>query len=1027
MGWIMKESNDKKKETSEYKNRKSIVPLIVIGGIAIALIGVILVFGRGEFEQSIIEVNTAHLEELAQHDVEIISSKLDNRLTLMENVANDMSYWQAKDNTAIVDLLQADASLIEGADKVLLVSKDGTVLSNNGIIDKQPELVELCKKHNSRYVERYDATTAMVRDYQRERLLYSVPIKPIKSDGHTYEYFCCMFEPSELNSELRTDLYGGEGFSSVIETTGNYVVNVKSDHSYLKRDNFFDDYLKIDGIDTKEFLEKLSRTTTTTTTRGISKDSNGAEVEYFLVFTPMENTGWFYISAVPASVFEDQSRDLMRISALLLTLVVFAIVALTFFVLRQRSQDEEIKSAVQLASYKQALLAGALISLEVNLSKDDLYYGVWVDDSGNEIPLIDILGIETPCSYDKYIKLWNEHFVVEKFGETFGQDTGREFLIDSFERGMQEITFDYEALTISGNHAYLRRDIFMYRDTNGDIIAFTTVKDISEIGRERAIEESYISALATDYDCVDIINFEDDKKSDGISIHHRITPQFEQTMSDAWLNEKYISSRIDRMAEQIVPEDKELFYKNTRREVIFKAFETQPVHIVDFRLPKDDDVIYYQERFIPIRNYEGKLTGMAACIRCTDAEIKRELGYRFDLEQAKILAEAANNAKTTFLFNMSHDIRTPMNAIIGFAKLAKSHIDDNERVLDCLDKLELSADQLLNLINDVLEMSRIEAGKLEITELPGDVTKAFYDINPMLESLAISKSIEYTTTIGDIQDRFIWVDRTHCHRALVNVITNSIKYTRDGGKVNVRLEQCSPVKDGKANYKFIVSDTGIGMSPEFIEHMFEQFSRERTTTTSKVQGTGLGLAIVKRIVDALGGTIEVESELGKGTTFILTVPFRVQTEKEISRNYGSAYAVTDLKEDFDCDLKDKRVLLVEDNELNREICEELLVEEGLVVETAADGQIAVDMVTEKGIAYYDFIVMDIQMPIMNGYDATRAIRKLEKPGEHIPIIAASANAFDEDVKNSLEAGMDAHISKPINIDQLKEKMKGYIK
>lgn len=1019
----MEKSVDKTGDLSKYTNSKTAETFVMVLVVTFIVIVSILILGKNRIDQSILWINSAHIEELAEHDVSIINSKINSRLTLLESIAKDISFWKDKDGTPIPELLESDATLIEGAERVSLVSKDGTVLSNYGDVFEQKELADLCAKHDSKFVGRHD--DKMLPDYQFGYIFYSVPIDPLTVDGTVYEYLCCWIKTSIVEKELKTDLYDGQGFSSIIEHDGDYVINIKSSHSYVARENFFEDYIEIDGIEPEKFLKELSSTNTNTNTRGIAKGVTGVETEQFLVFTPMENTGWFYVSAVPSSVFDAQTRDLMTVSGLLFLTVALALIAVAFFIIRQRKQEAEVKSAAQLASYKQALLAGALISLEVNLSKDELYYGVWVDDSKKAIPLKDILGIETPCSYDEYIKLWNEHFVIEKFGETFGQDTSREFLINSFERGMQEITFDYEALTIDGNHAYLRRDIFMYRDTNGDIIAFTTVKDISDIGRERAIEESYISALATEYDCVDIINFGENKKEDDISIHHRITPRFEKLMSENWIEEEYISKRIDRMAEQIVPEDRELFYKNTRREVILKAFETQPVHIVDFRLPEGDDVVYFQERFIPIRNYEGKITGMATCIRCTDDEIKRELGYRFDLEQAKILAEAANNAKTTFLFNMSHDIRTPMNAIIGFAKLAKNHIDDNERVLDCLDKLELSADQLLNLINDVLEMSRIEAGKLEITELPGDITRAFYDINPMLESLAISKSIDYTTTIGDIQDRFIWVDRTHCHRAFVNVITNAIKYTRDGGKVNVHLEQCSPAKDGVANYKFVVSDTGIGMNPEFIDHMFEQFSREKTTTTSKIQGTGLGLAIVKRITDALGGTIEVESELCKGTTFTITIPFRVQTDEEISHNYGYSY-ITTTKEELKYDLKDKRVLLVEDNELNREICEELLVEEGIIVETAEDGQIAVDMVTEEGIGYYDFIIMDIQMPVMNGYDATRAIRKLEKSGEHVPIIAASANAFDEDVKNSLEAGMDAHIAKPVDIDQLKAKMKEYV-
>lgn len=689
-----------------------------------------------------------------------------------------------------------------------------------------------------------------------------------------------------------------------------------------------------------------------------------------------------------------------------------------------RRQQED--NAAQLASYKKAILADALISLETNLTQDNLYYGAWMNDEGHEVPLRDIIGIDVPCSYDEYIKLWGERFVNARSIDSFSTDTGREYLLSSFNNGVTEITFDYEAETIDGNHAYLRRDIIMNKDENGDVIAYTTVKDISEIGKAKASEDAYVDALATEYDCVDIIYYTDDKTEDVLSLHHRIAPRFEKLMSDKWLSEKRIGNRLDLMCEQVVPEDRDMFYRMTRREAIRENFESgNSVHTVDFRLPADDDVIYYQERFIPVKDYEGNTTGMVICIRCTDGEIKRELGYRHDLEQAKATAEAANEAKTSFLFNMSHDIRTPMNAIIGFTKLARNHLDSREHALDCLNKIEVSADQLLNLINDILEMSRIEAGKMEITEAPADLCGAFDDIDPMLESLAISKSIEYTSTVDSIDNQHVWIDSTHANRMLVNLITNAIKYTPAGGRVDVRLEQTSSVSDGKADYRFTISDTGIGMSEDFIEHMFEEFSREKTSTVSKIQGTGLGLAIVKRIADALGGTIEVQSEVGKGSTFFVTVSLRVQTEEEIKRNHEDAKAAEGIEEDYN--LKGRRVLLVEDNELNREIGEELLTEEGLIVETAEDGQIAVDKVKTNGFGYYDFIIMDIQMPLMNGYEATKAIRDMQKPGEHVPIIAASANAFEEDIRHSLEAGMDAHVAKPIRVEQLVEELKKFIK
>ena len=408
-------------------------------------------------------------------------------------------------------------------------------------------------------------------------------------------------------------------------------------------------------------------------------------------------------------------------------------------------------------------------------------------------------------------------------------------------------------------------------------------------------------------------------------------------------------------------------------------------------------------------------------------QIRKEKEKGKLLEDALEMALSANRAKTTFLFNMSHDIRTPMNAILGFTRIAKNHIDDRERVLDSLEKIEVSGGQLLNLINDILEMSRIESGKVEIKETPAAVTQSFENTAPMLTSLAISKSIDFTLNFGEIRDNYVWVDGAHANRVLVNLVTNAIKYTNPGGKVNVRVEQVSDPEDGKAWYRYRISDTGIGMSEEFITHIFEEFSREKTSTESRQQGTGLGLAIAKRITESMGGRIEVESRQGAGSTFTVLFPFRVQTAAEIRENYKFD---TETKETGDGKayekLKGLRVLLVEDNELNREIAVDILEDAEMIVSSAEDGQIAVNMIRtmyeeSRPEDRFDVVLMDIQMPVMDGYTASVKIREMEKPlGKGIPIIAMTANAFAEDRQKAIECGMDAHLGKPIQTELLKE-------
>ncbi len=390
---------------------------------------------------------------------------------------------------------------------------------------------------------------------------------------------------------------------------------------------------------------------------------------------------------------------------------------------------------------------------------------------------------------------------------------------------------------------------------------------------------------------------------------------------------------------------------------------------------------------------------------------KEKESLQQDLEVALERAQQSDNAKTTFLFNMSHDIRTPINAIIGFTKIAENHIDDKEKVIESISKIELSSNQLLNLINDILEMSRIETGRLEIAPKPISINALTNSINAVLQPLALEKSIDYNVQLENITNECVNIDASHVSRIIINLVSNSIKYTKNGGKVWLKISQLDNVNENAINYKITVCDTGIGMSEEFMRHMYEEFSRERTSTVTKQQGSGLGLAITKRIVDALNGSINVESKEGVGTTFTVVLPMEVIDEIEEDEK------VEEKKPASTINLEGLKVLVVDDNELNREIAKEILEDEGMKVELAEDGDIAVKKIAKNGATYYDIVFMDIQMPIMNGYEASKKIRELPD-GEKILIIALSANAFQEDKARSIEAGMNDHIAKPIDLDEL---------
>ena len=522
------------------------------------------------------------------------------------------------------------------------------------------------------------------------------------------------------------------------------------------------------------------------------------------------------------------------------------------------------------------------------------------------------------------------------------------------------------------------------------------------------------------------------------------------------------------------------------------------------------------------------------------------------LSDAVAAAETANRAKSTFLSNMSHDIRTPMNAIIGFTTLAISNIDDKERVKDYLAKTLASSNHLLSLINDVLDMSRIESGKLHLEEVEVNLSEVLHDLKTIVSGQIYAKQLELYMDAMDVTDEDVYCDKTRLNQILLNLLSNAIKFTPAGGTVSVRVRQLAGQVRGCGQYEFRIKDNGIGMSPEFAKKIFDPFERERTSTVSRIQGTGLGMAITKNIVDMMGGTIEVQTAQGKGSEFIIRVPLRVQAEHrpvekiteleglkalvvdddfntcdsvtkmlvkvgmraewtlsgkeavlrvrqsiemsdvyhayiidwrlpdmngiEVTRQIRSlnddtpiiiltAYDwsdieveakaagvtafcskpmfISDLRETLmsalgqkltdasqellpekNADFKDRHILLVEDNELNREIAQEILREYGFRVDTAENGEVAVEKVSTAAPGSYDLVLMDVQMPVMDGYTATRKIRALDDPARaKLPILAMTANAFDEDRRNALESGMNGFLSKPIVIGDLVQELR----
>ena len=662
-------------------------------------------------------------------------------------------------------------------------------------------------------------------------------------------------------------------------------------------------------------------------------------------------------------------------------------------------------------------------------------------------------------------------------------------------------------------------------------------------------QKSIIDTLSTEYTTMFLLNPEDGqcemyRKDEGF------TEKTGMQLPDRFAYSNMISAYVQNI---VHPEDRERTLQQVKIESMLDTVPEKGTGYVTFRRLINGEEDYFQLGYGRIDEGEHK-ENLVLGMRNVTETVKAEQEKEKQLREALAAAQHANNAKSVFLSNMSHDIRTPMNAIIGFTTLAAAHIDNKDQVIDYLGKIQTSSDHLLSLINDVLDMSRIESGKVQIEEGEVHLPDVLHDLRTIIIANINAKQQELFIDTLDVEHENVITDKLRLNQVLLNLLSNAIKFTPNGGTISVRVQEKPSKTSGMAHYEFRVKDTGIGMEPEFAEHVFEVFTREQSSTVSGIQGTGLGMAITKNIVDMMGGTITVNSEKGVGTEFVVNVEFKItgdlsqpraipeleglralvadddsttavsvakmlgeigmradwtltgkeavlrtQVAKEENNSYAAyiidwlmpdmngietvrrirhiigdetpiivltAYDFSSIEEEAReagvtafcskplfmselrrvlsnafstpqaeepetpekvkrADFTGKRILLVEDNEFNREIAVEILSEYGCEVDTAEDGDIAVEKIRQEEAGHYDVVLMDIQMPRMDGYQATRLIRSLpDRAKAEIPIIAMTANAFEEDRQKAVDAGMNGHLAKPIDIPMLQETLTG---
>ncbi len=533
-------------------------------------------------------------------------------------------------------------------------------------------------------------------------------------------------------------------------------------------------------------------------------------------------------------------------------------------------------------------------------------------------------------------------------------------------------------------------------------------KELKVIHQEHLRRLEIIEGLSTNYESILYADLDSNEV-----LPYRMSNRIERQFGESFEARDFVWFMSDYIRTWVCEEDKETISKVTTPNYICDKLSRNKTFYVNYKVLNNKEMQYLQLRIVDTGS-TGHISQIVIGCRRVDEEVRYEMKQKEIFEGALRDAKLANIAKNTFLSNMSHDMRTPLNAIVGFTALAKNHINEPEKTLDFLEKIESSSEQLLHLINNILEITRIESGKMQKEEMVFSLFDVMQDIQKTMKPYAEAKEIAFSIDMIDFKHNSVIGDREKLNRILMCLVSNAIKYTNREGNVRVTVVEKNATNN-YATYHFVVEDNGIGIGEEYLERIFEPFERVENTTLSGVYGTGLGLTIAKNFVEMMSGSISVQSSPGNGSRFMVGLSFRIQE--------SSPDSVESTKDILIKLLNKRKVLLVDDNELNLEIAAELLQDIGVQVDMAENGKIAVEKIISSMPGEYALILMDIQMPVMDGYQAARAIRAAKDTGlANIPIIALSANAFEEDQRKSWESGMNAHMAKPFNMPKLMELM-----